>query len=543
MSIAETPEEILARMSLAEKIGQLMMCEVYGTDPDRPHEGNGRRFGVPTAAEAVRALHLGSAIYFRWTDSFAEGPGALAGLSRRLQEIARQDSGTGMLIATDQEQGPSSRFGPPATLFPGAMALAAAGDPGLARRSAAITGAELMAVGINVDLAPDADVNVNPANPVIGVRSFGSDPGLVARMVAAQVSGYQDDAGVSACAKHFPGHGDTSTDSHTGLPVIEHDRSLWERVDAPPFRSAIEAGVDMVMTAHIRLPELEPDGQPATLSRRVLDGMLRTGLGFDGVIITDSLQMSGVRQDHDDPEIAVRALLAGADLILMPPDPLGARDAVTAAVTGGRLPPAELDAKVLRVLRLKARRGLLRGGSPIAAPDLSVVGSPAHREVADQVAAAAVTRVNEGAPLPGSLAGLRVLVCGWGEAQDGDLVALLAGRLRGFGAVVRGEQTGREPSAAAAAGLAVAARDQDLVVCLTHDVAAGSAQAELVGRLAESGTTTVAVSVGVPYDAAYLPAAVTQLAVYSLAPPAVDAVARVLAGQSRAEGALPVEMA
>lgn len=541
MTAGRTPEQVLAGMGLAEKVGQVMMCEVYGTDPDRAHEGNRRRFGVATAAEAVRQLHLGSAIYFRWTDSFTGGPAVLAGLSARLQELAREGSGTGMLIATDQEQGPSSRFGPPATQFPGAMALGAAGDVGLARRAAAITGEELRAVGINVDLAPDADVNVNPANPVIGVRSFGSDPGLVARMVAAQVAGYQSDAGISACAKHFPGHGDTSTDSHTGLPVIGHSRSRWEKVDAPPFRAAISAGVDLVMSAHIRFPELEPDGHPATLSRRVLTGLLRAELGFGGVIITDSLQMRGVRQDHDD-EVAVRALEAGADMILMPPDPFAARDAVMAAVRGGRMPLEVLDAKVLRVLRLKERHGLLPGAGPSGQPHLRVVGSPGHRQVAEEIAGAALTLVNEGvAPPPGSLAGLRVLVCGWGEAEDADLVDLLADRIRGSGASVTGVQTGPDPSAVVE-DLAAAARDQDLVVCLTHDMTAASSQADLVARIAGSGTPTVAVSVGVPYDAAHLPATVTQFAAYSSAPPVAGAVARLLSGDLRAGGVLPVEM-
>lgn len=536
-----TPEEMLGRMSLAEKVGQVMMCEVYGTDPDRAHEGNRRRFGVDIAAEAVRLLHLGSAIYFRWTDSFADGPQALAGLSARLQEIARRDCGTGMLIATDQEQGPSSRFGPPATQFPGAMALGAVGSTGLARGAAAATGEELAAVGINVDFAPDADVNINPGNPVIGVRSFGSDPGQVARMVAAQVAGYQEDAGISACAKHFPGHGDTSTDSHTGLPVIGHSRRRWEQVDAPPFLAAIEAGVDLVMTAHIRFPGLEPDGHPATLSRRVLTDLLRTELGFDGVIITDSLKMSGVRQDHDDAEVAVRALEAGADMILMPPDPVAARDAVVAAVTGGRLAPEVLDAKVLRVLRLKARRGLLGGPSSPARPDLSVVGSAAHRALADEITGAAVTLLREGAaPLPVRPAGRRVLVCGWGEAENADLVDLLADRLRGLGAVATGAQSGQEPSAGMRESLAAAASDQDLVVCLTHDVTASSAQADLVGRLAASGTPTVVVSVGVPYDVAHLPATVTQFAAYSSAAPVAGAIARLLTGDLRASGVMPV---
>ncbi|MCI1746843.1 MAG: glycoside hydrolase family 3 protein [Acidipropionibacterium sp.] len=299
-------------------------------------------------------------------------------------------------ITTDQEQGPSSRFGPPATQFPGAMSLGAIGDPELARQTAAITGRELSAVGITTDFAPDADVNVNPANPVIGVRSFGSDPHRVAEMVVAQIHGYQEDAGIAACAKHFPGHGDTATDSHTGLPVIEHSRQEWERTDLPPFQAAVDAGVDLVMSAHIRFPALEPSGEPATLSRRILTDLLRTRLGYRGVIITDSLEMAGVRQTHPDAETPVLALAAGADLILMPPDPRQARDAIVAAVASGRLPESEIDAKVLRVLELKARRGMLdpAPADPGKVPDS--VGTPDHLGLAADLTRRAITLINQG---------------------------------------------------------------------------------------------------------------------------------------------------
>ena len=191
-------------MTLAQKAGQLLVCEVYGTDPHTPHPKNLEHFGVPTAGQAIEDLNLGGVVYFRWTDSFDQGPQQLARLSNGLQQAALSSgAGIGLMVTTDQEQGPSSRFGPPATQFPGAMALGATGDLDAARRASAITGAELAAVGINLDFAPDADVNVNPANPVIGVRSFGSDPARVARFVASQVDGYQRDAGITACVKHF----------------------------------------------------------------------------------------------------------------------------------------------------------------------------------------------------------------------------------------------------------------------------------------------------------------------------------------------------
>ena len=169
-------------------------------------------------------------------------------------------AGVPLLISTDQEQGQITRIGEPVTQLPGNMALGAGRSPEGAETSARITGEELRAMGLNQNFAPSGDVNVNPANPVIGVRSFSSDPALAAQLSAAAVHGYQDDANVAAATKHFPGHGDTNQDSHTDLPVIEHTREQWEQLDAPPFREAIAAGTDAVMSAHIVVPKLDDSG-------------------------------------------------------------------------------------------------------------------------------------------------------------------------------------------------------------------------------------------------------------------------------------------
>src|SRR5262249_50547749 len=172
--------------------------------------------------------------------------------------------------------------------------------------AARITGAELRAMGINTDLAPVADVNVNPANPVIGRRSFSADSALAARLTGAQVTGYQQES-VAASAKHFPGHGDTAVDSHTGLPVITHDPERWAGLDAPPFKSTIAAGVDVIMTGHLAFPLLDPSGDPATLSQPIVTGLLRGELGFRGVVMTDSLRMQGLRARHPADRIPALA--------------------------------------------------------------------------------------------------------------------------------------------------------------------------------------------------------------------------------------------
>lgn len=287
------------QMTLREKVGQMFVPYVYGesagTTAPADISANRTLYGVDNATQLIDKYRPGGIIYFSWSNN-VNNPRQIAGLSNGIQRAAMGQPGMiPMLISADQEQGVVVRVDEPATQFPGAMALGATRNTESARTAAVITGRELRAIGINQDFAPVADVNVNPKNPVIGVRSFGSDPSLVSGMVAAQVRGYQQDANISATAKHFPGHGDTAVDSHYGLPVITHNRSKLESVDLPPFRAAIGSGVDAIMSAHIVVPALDDSGRPATLSRPILTGLLRNELGYDGLIVTDALTMEGVR--------------------------------------------------------------------------------------------------------------------------------------------------------------------------------------------------------------------------------------------------------
>ncbi|MCW2947654.1 MAG: glycoside hydrolase family 3 domain protein [Actinoallomurus sp.] len=357
------------RMSLADKVGQLFMPTIPGATP------------APGAA-VIRRYHLGGVIYFPENLRTAR---QTAELSNGLQRAAMK-SGVPLLISTDEEQGPVSRL-PYITRFPASKSLASTAHPDDDVRTAArVTGEELRAVGINQDLAPDADVNVNPRNPVIGVRSFGADPQKVAHLVGVAIDAYRA-TGVAATAKHFPGHGDTATDSHTGLPVITHSMKTWERLDAPPFKVAIAHHVDAIMTAHIVVPGLDPSGDPATMSKTVLTGLLRDKLGYDGVVITDSLQMKGATMRHGPEEAAVRAVIAGADMLLMPENLGRSYNAVLAAVRSGRIPQSRLDQAVTRIVRMKTERGLFRAPYVDAAKASQVVGSKEHRAAARKVAA------------------------------------------------------------------------------------------------------------------------------------------------------------
>ncbi|MFJ7271543.1 glycoside hydrolase family 3 protein [Streptomyces sp. NPDC099050] len=546
------PRETMARMSLAELVGQLFVSRAYGhsaTEPD-PEDAalNQQLFGVRTPAELVARYHLGGIVYFGWAHN-TRSPRQIAELSAGLQRAAAgSGGGIPLLLSIDQEHGAVARVGRPATLLPGAMALGAlalgtGGSTAEARRAARIAGAELAAMGIRHNYAPVADVNVDPANPVIGVRSFGADPHAVAALVSAQIRGYQG-AGVAATAKHFPGHGDTGTDSHVGLPLMKHTRAQWEELDEPPFRAAVEAGVDVVMTAHIVFPALDPSGDPATLSRPIVTGILRERLGFRGVVVTDALDMAGVRQKYGDDRVPVLALKAGCDQLLNPPDLGLAVRSVLAAVESGELTRARIEESVLRILELKARRGLFdaaaRQVDAAAAMDAvdASVGIPAHLAAAGEIADRTTTLLaNPVGLLPLDPADRPLLLVTGTDpvsptGTTGPPTAVLARELSALGC----RATALPPARAAAAAPGNAA----VLVC-TYNVPEGaSPQRELVTELLATGVPVVLVAIRNPYDPARLPACAAELATYTWTDVELRAAARVLTGTVRPTGRLPV---
>ncbi|MFB7323078.1 glycoside hydrolase family 3 protein [Streptomyces sp. NPDC056190] len=540
---------LISRMTLEEKVGQLFVMRVYGHSATAPTQAdidaNLKEIGVRTAAELIAKYRVGGIIYFAWANN-TQNPHQIADLSNGIQQAALgQPRGLPLLVATDQEHGIVCRVGKPATLFPGAMAIGAGGSPADAHTLGRISGAELRALGINQDYSPDADVNVNPANPVIGVRSFGADPDAVAGLVAAEVKGYQSSK-VAATAKHFPGHGDTATDSHYGFPVITHSRELWEKLDAVPFRAAIKAGIDSIMTAHIQFPALDDSGDPATLSHPVLTGILRGELGYDGVVVTDSLGMDGVRTKYGDDRVPVLALKAGVDQLLNPPSLDVAWNAVLSAVRAGELTEARLDESILRILRMKAKLGLLDDPYVSQADVDRVVGIGTHLAAADRVAERTTTLLaNEGRLLPLSpRSHNKLLVVGADPASPsgttGPPTGVLAAALTELGFQATALSTGTAPSAATIDKAVAAAQDADAVVVGTYNVTAGSSQKTLVQRLVATGRPVIAVAIRNPYDIAHLPTVPAHLAAYSWTDVELRAAARVIAGQVRPHGRLPV---
>jgi beta-N-acetylhexosaminidase len=409
---------LLGRMSLEAQAAQLVMPWLDG------------RYAARDARAMEAALH--------WVDSLAVG-GIVVSIGSPLDIAAKLNhlqsrSRVPLLIASDLEGGSAFRF-EGGTPFPTNMGVAATGREEDAFQMGRITALEGRAVGVHITFSPVADVNSNPANPIINTRSFGGDPGAVGRLVAATVRGIQS-GGLMATAKHFPGHGDTETDSHVALPVIPAGWDRLAAVELPPFRAAIAAGAGAVMSGHIALPRLEPDStRPATLSRAIMTGVLRDSLGFDGLVVTDALDMGALVSRFGAGELAVQALEAGADILLMPTDPAEAIRAVAAAVRSGRVPAARLHQSVLRVLAAKEQAGLF---SQRGVPLDSIAGVVGRREFADTaraVSARALVLLRDSAGTADRLrqAPQQVAVVVYGETPDPGLGATFTAELRARG--------------------------------------------------------------------------------------------------------------
>lgn len=378
-TVPETDEldELLGSMSLEEKTGQVFIMSF------RPFYNAGD-FVYELSDECrkmVRELHIGGVVFF---SENLESIEQTVGLIEDTQAAA----GLPLFTAIDEEGGQISRLnksGIPSTVLPTKSEVGAAGDPALARKAGRLIAEEISSLGFNMNFAPVADVNTNPDNPVIGDRAFGADPELVSRMAAAEMEGMRE-AGVIAVLKHFPGHGDTSADTHTGTVVVEHDRQRLDRVELVPFRKGIEAGAEAIMAAHISVPEITGSELPATLSGELLTDLLRKEMGFDGLIITDALDMKAITGLWSPEEASVRAFEAGADLLLMPSDPYAAYHGLLQAVKSGRIPEERLDASVRRILDIKRSYGILSGERRSPDP-YETLNSSEHQGIAAEIRA------------------------------------------------------------------------------------------------------------------------------------------------------------
>ncbi len=547
---------LMRHMTLEQKVGQLFVIEVAGRDAntvtDTAKAVNQKLFGVDTPAQAIAKYQPGGVIYYttRNGDDNIGDPAQVATLSNGLQAAAvAQPSRIPLQISVDQEGGALvARFGPPATQMPGNMALGAGRSASDARRSAEVIGSELAAVGVTQDYAPVSDVNINPNNPVIGIRSIGGDPGLVSELASAQVAGYHA-GGVSSVAKHFPGHGDTGVDSHFGLPEVTHTLQEIHEIDLPPFEAAIAAGVDTIMTAHVVMPAIEP-GVPATMSHKILTGLLRDELGFDGLIVTDALDMAGAAATYPPNVAPVQAMLAGADQLLVPPQMDTAYGAVLTAVRTGEISSQRLDESVYRILLHKFQRGLFADPMVDVATASQVMGAPQHLADAQAITDRTTTLVkNDDGLLPLASGPRKVLVAGWGVGTTQTMAAALAAR----GATTQVLESGTTPLSGAIDLAVQAAQGADLVVVSTNNAyavsastgqptAAAVAQTTLVRALLATGKPVVVAAMRNPYDVASFAEAPTVLDTYGYTTHQVESLVRVLFGEVNPVGRLPVSI-
>jgi beta-N-acetylhexosaminidase len=548
---------LMQHMTLQQKVGQLFVIEVAGRDAnnvsDTAKATNQRLFGVDTPAQAIAKYQPGGVIYYttRNNDDNIGDPAQVATLSNGLQAAAlAQPDRIPLQISVDQEGGALvARFGPPATQMPGNMALGAGRSSQDAHDSAEVIGEELEAVGVTQDYAPVSDVNINPNNPVIGIRSIGGDADLVSDLVSAQVEGYHA-GGVSAVAKHFPGHGDTGVDSHFGLPQVTHTLEQFHAIDLPPFKAAIAAGVDTIMTAHVVFPAVDSSGAPATMSHEILTGVLREELGFKGLIVTDALDMAGATATYPPDVAPVQAIRAGADQLLVPPQMDTAYRAVLDAVKDGTISRKRLDQSVYRVLMHKYQRGIFADPmvDPATAP--TVMGAPAHLARAQAITDHTTTLVKNDVGLLPLTAGPRnVLVAGWGVGTTQGIANALAAR----GATTQVRESGLIPTAAHISAAVAAAQDSDLVVVSTNNAyaisaatgqptAAAVAQTQLVRALLATGKPVVVAAMRNPYDVASFAEAPTVLDTYGYTAHQIESLVRVLFGEVDPTGRLPVSV-
>ncbi|HKF18933.1 MAG TPA: glycoside hydrolase family 3 protein [Candidatus Dormibacteraeota bacterium] len=519
-------EHVGLSLSLEAKIGQLCAASLYA--------------GPQSVERLIRAGQVG-AILLYYPDF--EGPVETAELTNRLQELAPVP----LLIQADFEMG-AGRLLPRATMLPSLMAVGATGSAEMAREHGRVTAVESRAAGINHVFAPVVDVNVNPGNPIVNVRALGGDPGMVSELAAAWIEGCEE-AGALACAKHFPGHGDTTQDSHVELPTVPHDLDRMQRVELAPFRAAIASGVGSIMTAHVSFPSVDPSLMPATLSQPILTGLLRDEMGFQGIVVTDAMVMYAVWRHFEQGDAAVRAIEAGADLVLTV-DPELSYAALLEAARSGRLSESRIDQAVGRLLRAKERLGLLarRDVDPAEAGRTS--GTAEHREIALRIARAGLTL------LKGSLAadpGMPRLLIAPDHAyySGGRLMNELARLLR-MGRLPGARLVGLRQPVAPEQIEEIVARRADARDAILLSVSGATAwspgsseastgQAALVQALAAHLPVRV-ISLGSPYVLPSFTDAAALACTYGAEPVCIEATLDALAGRLEPSGRMPVEL-
>jgi beta-N-acetylhexosaminidase len=526
-------DDVLAKLSPRQKVAQLV---------------------VPWLGGNYTALDDSAfQIATRWIDSLEVGGiiisvGSPYDIATKLNTL-QQRSKLPLLISADLEWGAGMRV-VGATSFPMIMAAGATGDERDAYTIGRIAALEGRAVGIHVNFAPDADVNNNPLNPIINIRSFGEDPRAVAKLVRAYVRGLQEN-GMLATLKHFPGHGDTDLDSHIGLPTIRSSYSRLDSIELVPFRAGIDAGAQVVMSAHIAFPSLTGSDDPATVSGAVLTGLLRDSLRFRGMVVTDALMMGAIVSKYGAGEATVRAFEAGSDLLLMPADPDSAIFAMTRALATGRISTARLDASVRRVLEVKQRLGLFAKRTVPLDSIQRIVGSKAFLDAADDIAQRSLTLVRD---TTGTIARLRrtrsrMAIIAYGDELNSTVGLRLLELLRLGGDTVGFFRLWPQSGAASYDSARVVIGRAPTVIFAANvrpiswkgNIALPDSLARLIS-VTDSLKPTVLLSLGSPYLLNQTPAVKSYVIAWSGVRSAERAAGRALLGWSPIRGKLPIRI-
>jgi beta-glucosidase-like glycosyl hydrolase/CubicO group peptidase (beta-lactamase class C family) len=526
--------DTLVSLTLEQKVGQMIYPRSDGVFANESDES------LRALVAAARAGRIGGVVFFKGE------PLETAAIANRLQEA----SPLPLLMASDYEWGPAMRI-EGASRFPKAMAMAAGASEDDIELQATVTAREARAMGVHLLLNPVVDLLTNPANTVIGTRSWGSDPAEVARLGSIYIERAQS-LGVLTTAKHFPGHGATEVDSHVDLPVVQADRESLRNVELVPFRAAVKAGVAAIMPAHLAVPALGgPADQPATISKEILQGVLRGELGFDGLIVSDALEMGGARQGAWDGEVVVAAVQAGVDMLLVPPDALVTYQAVLRAVRRGDISEARIDESVRRILSAKARLDLHRRRTVELADVLRVVNARLSRERIEAMARQAITLVrNQDALVPLSSAEPPdVLLVDY--RFDGDRITdpdILAEELERRARRVRRVRV--TPATVESMAARIRPEGDEVIVVASYTQSRdllgpgerSAALADTLNELARDGTRVIFSSLGTPFALNELSEVGTLVATYDFAPPSQRALAQALFGEFEVKGRLPVRL-
>jgi beta-N-acetylhexosaminidase len=528
-------DALLASLSVRQKIAQMMHVWAYG---EFQADASDRFRRVE---RLVREEQIGGFIFSRG-NIYDQ-----AILTNKLQQISRIP----LWISQDMEFGAAMRINA-TTRFAPAMAVAATRDPKLDYMKGYVTAMEAKAVGVHQIFAPVMDVNNNPANPVINTRSYSENAALVSQFGVEFIRGVKA-AGLVSTVKHFPGHGDTATDSHIGLPVINHDWARLDSVELVPFRAAIRAGVESVMSAHISFPKLgsEP-GLPGTLDPKILTDMLRDSLGFDGLITTDALEMEGVSEHYSPGDALIRAILAGADMLLIPPDVASSLDAAVLAVERGQITIARIDASVRRILEWKKRMGLFENRTVDLNALSSLIAKPEYQRAADEIAKRSITVIrNQGGILPIRPERYRrITAISMADDRTGTTGSGFATALRGYHGDVRFWYYDQRSKADDVDAIVSAAGNADLIVVgsfvflqtSSGKISLTDAQSRFLKRLKATGKPIVLISFGNPYIVIDLPDADVHLLAWANTQSQIDAATNALFGATDIDGRMPISI-